>query len=112
MIKTPRIAMRTFTVRQIVYKKDSKYLAVSLDLDLLAEGKTMGEAMDSLHEASIGYLTMCLQDNESDEIIYRKAPKKYFDLYELFKELDAKKSQVKENFIGKAIYKSSEFINA
>ena len=100
---------RIFTVREIAYKKDSKFLAVSLDLDLMAEGKTMGQAIDRLREATEGYLTMCCKDNESDNTIYRKAPKKYFDLYALFKELDEKKqskSKSVENFVGKATYNS------
>ncbi|MFA5829050.1 MAG: hypothetical protein WC843_00935 [Candidatus Gracilibacteria bacterium] len=99
---------RIFTVREIAYKKDSKFLAVSLDLDLMAEGKTMGQAIDRLREATIGYLSMCCKDNESDKEIYRKAPKKYFDLYELFKELNEKStSKTIENFVGKATYNPS-----
>lgn len=97
---------RTFTVKEIAYKKDSRFLAVSLDLDLMAEGKTMGQAIDRLREATIGYLTMCCKDNESDKEIYRKAPKKYFDLYELFRELKSKSKPV-ENFVGKATYNSN-----
>lgn len=80
---------RIFKVREIAYKKDSKFLAVSLDLDLMAEGVTMGQAIDRLREATVGYLNMCCKDEEPDSEIYRKAPKKYFDLYELFKELNA-----------------------
>jgi hypothetical protein len=101
---------RTFTVREIAYKKDSKFLAVSLDLDLMAEGKTMGQAIDRLREATVGYLNMCCKDNEPDKEIYRKAPKKYFDLLDLFKELDEKKkgkSKTIENFVGKATYNHS-----
>ena len=101
---------RIFKVREIAYKKDMKFLAVSLDLDLMAEGKTMGQAIDRLREATIGYLTMCCKDNESDKEIYRKAAKKYFDMYDLFKELDEKKknkTKPVENFIGKATYNTS-----
>lgn len=101
---------RIFYAREIVYKKGDRFLAVSLDFDLVAEGFTMGEALDRLHDATIGYLTMCCKDNEPDKEIYRKAPKKYFDLYELFRELEKKKKKEKvtENFIGKATYTSSE----
>lgn len=99
---------RIFKVREIAYKKDSKFLAVSLDLDLIAEGGTMGQAIDRLREATIGYLNMCCKDNEPDSEIYRKAPKKYFDLYDLFKELnDKSKSKTVENFVGKATYNPS-----
>lgn len=101
---------RIFKVREIAYKKDSIFLAVSLDLDLMAEGKTMGQAIDRLREATIGYLNMCCKDDEPNSEIYRKAPKKYFDLYDLFKELDQKKkgtSKTVENFVGKATYNPS-----
>ncbi len=104
---------RIFKVREIAFKKNSKFLAVSLDLDLMAEGNTMGQAIDRLREATVGYLSMCCKDNESDKEIYRKAPKKYFDLYELFKELDEKKKTKNvENFIGKNTYNSSNLAHA
>jgi hypothetical protein len=74
---------RTFVARQIAYKKGSKFLAVCLDFDLIAEGKTMGEAIDRLRDAILGYLVMSIKDNEKDEEIYRKAPKKYFDLAQI-----------------------------
>lgn len=101
---------RIFHAREIVYKKGDRFLAISLDFDLMAEGFTMGEALDRLHDATIGYLSMCYKEKESDKEIYRKAPKKYFDMYELFKELDAKKKKrpFAENFIGKATYSSSQ----
>jgi hypothetical protein len=99
---------RIFKVREIAYKKGSKFLAVSLDLDLMAEGETMGQAIDRLREATDGYLKMCCKDGESDKEIYRKAPQKYFDLYELFRELDGKSEKKPiENFVGKATYHSS-----
>lgn len=101
---------KTFHAREIVYKKESRFLAVSLDFDLMAEGFTMGEALDRLHDGTVGYLSMCCKGNESDKEIYRKAPKKYFDMHELFRELDAKKTKgiVAENFVGKATYSSSQ----
>ena len=77
--------------RVVAYKKGDAYLAVSLEFDLLAQGKTIKEALDRLHDAVLGYLETCCMDNESDEEIYRKAPKKYQSLYDLFVELDSKK---------------------
>ena len=81
---------RTFRDRVIAYKKGDKYLAVSLEFDLLAEGKNVMQALERLHDASSGYLQMCCKDNETDEEIYRKAPKKYQDMYHLFVELSEK----------------------
>lgn len=101
---------RIFHAREIVYKKGGRFLAISLDFDLMAEGFTMGEALDRLHDATLGYLSMCLKENENNKEIYRKAPKKYFDMYELFKELDERKQKGKivENFVGEATYDPSK----
>ena len=112
--KKNSMRVRTFTAREMVYPKGSKYLAVSLDFDLFAEGSTLGEAMDRLKEASIGYIRVSCKDNEADKEIYRLAPKKYFDIYELLKELDEKKKKekVREGFIGKATYDSLALAHA
>lgn len=89
-------SVRFFKDRIIAYKKKGAYLAVSLEFDLLAEGKSIKEALNRLHDATCGYLEMCVADDEPDSEIYRKAPKKYHQLYELFVELDAKKRKKEE----------------
>ncbi len=83
--------IRTFKDRVIVYKKGQKYISASLEFDILAEGKNPIQAIERLYEATSGYLEMCCKDNESDDEIYRKAPKKYQDMYNLFVELAEKK---------------------
>lgn len=113
--KKNSMRIRTFTAREMVYRKGSKYLAVSLDFDLFAEGSTLGEAMDRLREASIGYITISCKDGERDEEIYRLAPKKYFDVYELLKELDEKKKKlekIQDGFTGKTTYNSQKVAHA
>ncbi len=87
---------RTFKDKVIAYKKADKYLAVSLEFDLLAEGENIMQALERLYDATSGYLYMCCEDKEKDEEIYRKAPKKYHDLYNLFVEL-SEKDVKKEN---------------
>jgi hypothetical protein len=87
---------RIFKDRILAYKKDDKYLAVSLNFDLLAEGKNIKQALDRLYDATEGYLKMCCMDNEPDEEVYRDAPKKYQDLYDLFVELSTKKRKKEE----------------
>ena len=82
---------RIFQDRILAYKKDNKYLAISLNFDLLAEGKTLKESLDRLYDATWGYLKMSCLENEPDEEIYRAAPKKYHEMYELFVELSMKK---------------------
>lgn len=84
---------RIFRDRIIAYKKGNKYLAVSLEFDLLAEGDSLLQSFKRLHDATSGYLKMCCEEKEPDSEIYRKAEKKYQDLYELFVELSEKKSR-------------------
>ncbi len=84
---------RFFKDRIIAYKKGEKYLAVSLEFDLMADGKTIKQSLDRLHDATSGYLQVCCEDNETDEEIYRQAPKKYQDLYKLFVELTENKKK-------------------
>lgn len=73
---------RFFKDRVVAYKKDDKYIAVSLDFDLLADGKSISQALDRLRDATIGYLKMSYLETENDNEIYRKAPKKYQNLKE------------------------------
>lgn len=90
------MSTRFFKDKIIAYKQGEKYLAVSLEFNLMAEGKTIKESLDRLHDATSGYLQICCEDNETDEEIYRKAPKKYQDLYQLFVELTEKKKKDEE----------------
>lgn len=82
---------RIFRDRIVAYRKNDKYLAVSLEFDLLAEGDSILDSLKRLDEATQGYLEMCCAENEPDEEIYRKAPKKYQDIYDLFVDLSRKK---------------------
>jgi hypothetical protein len=84
---------KIFQTRVVIYKKDNLYLGVALDFDLLVQGKSPSQTMARLDDCIGSYLKMCLKDNESDEEIYRKASKKYFDVYNLF--LDLQKQKVK-----------------
>jgi len=68
---------RIFKDRIIAYKKDDKYLAVSLEFDLLAEGDSIMKSLKRLNDATLGYLKMFIEDDEPDFEIYRKAPKKF-----------------------------------
>jgi len=86
---------RTFQTKALAYKKDNLFLGVALDFDLVVQGKSLGEAIDRLEDCIKSYLTMCVEDNEPDNKVYRKAPKKYFDVYELI--LDLQKSKIKKD---------------
>lgn len=83
--------MRSFNSKIIGYKKGEYFIAVALEFDIVTQGDTLMEALNNLNDAVKGYLLVGIQDNETDEQIYRKAPKKYFDLYNLFLEFDEDK---------------------
>ena len=117
------MSSKIFKDRIIAYKKGNSYLAVSLEFDLLAEGNSIAQALKRLHDATSGYLKMCCKDNEPDSEIYRKAAKKYQDLYELFVELTQKKRKKeaekkeenrlrkKETSSSQVTYNTQEFCN-
>lgn len=94
---------RNFTTKIICYKKKEGFIAVALDFDLIDEGGSLSEALSRLEENILGYLKMCLNEEETDKNIYRKAPKKYFDLYDLF--VDLKKKQTPNKFSGELTFK-------
>ncbi|MBI5753972.1 hypothetical protein HZA40_02400 [Candidatus Peregrinibacteria bacterium] len=98
---------RIFTSKIICYKKDQLFLAVALNFDLISEGSSMPEALTRLDNNVKSYLVMCLEDNETDEQIYRKAPKKYFDMYELFRELDEKRE---DKFLGQMTFNNAQIV--
>jgi len=83
---------RTFQTRALAYKKDNLFVGVALDFDLIVQGKSLGEAIDRLEDCIKSYLETCVEANESDKQIYRKAPKKYFDIYALFLDLQKNKA--------------------
>lgn len=73
---------RYFQDRIVVYKDEGQYVAVSLEFDLFAEGDNPMITLKRLFDATIGYLKVCIEDNEPDMVIYRKAPKKYQDMFD------------------------------
>ena len=74
-----------FTAQEMAFQeKDGTFYAVSLSFGLFAEGATCEEAFAELHAATLGYLIMCIADQESQEKIYRGAPEKYQKMYHTF----------------------------
>lgn len=72
----------TFLDRIIGFKEGDIYVAVSLEFDLVAEGKTMSKAFSSVQDATIGYLSVALGEGLSVDQIYRPAPAKYQKIYD------------------------------
>ena len=79
--------MRFFRDRILTYKDNDQYIAVSLEFDLFAEGKSSGQALERLVDATMGYLQVCVEDNEKNENIYRPAPQKYQKMFALNEEI-------------------------
>ena len=88
--------IRTFKSKVIAYKKGNKYISCSLDFDLFAEGDNIQQSLERLYDAIRGYLKVSLEDNETDEEIYRSAPKKYHNLYDIFTDLINKQRKKEE----------------
>jgi len=98
---------KSFTSKIICYKKGDHFLAVALDFDLMDQGICMIEALQRLESNIQSYLKVCIEDNETDDEIYRKAPQKYFDLLELFQELDNKK---KDSMSGQRTFNTKDIV--
>lgn len=86
--------VRLFKDKIIAYKKGEKYIAVSLEFDLIAEGKDIMSALSRLRDSTEGYLEMCCKENEPDSEIYRKAPTKYQKIYDLFVDISKNEHNV------------------
>jgi len=85
---------RFFTAKELVFREsDGTYYAVSLSFGVFAEGNTAEEALTNLQHATIGYLMMCIKENETEEKIYRGAPKHYIDVCKDFEKEHIKPPQ-------------------
>ncbi len=90
----------SFQSRVFVYKKKNLFVGVALDFDLIVQGKNMVEALERLNDGVRTYLRMCTDENESDQEIYRKAPNKYFKLYDFLLDLQKKKCEERKQMEG------------
>ena len=70
-------------------EKDWTFYAVSISFWLYSEWNSISDVFSKLHDATIWYLTMCINDNESKEEIYRWAKKEYLDMYNNTEGLDS-----------------------
>ena len=105
---------RSFSTRIIAYKKGDHYLGVALDFDLMVQSESLEQALYELKSCIESYLITCVQENESDEDIYRVATKKYQNLHGLFVELQMKNERSKghiENYLGTLSYNQKELAN-
>jgi|GEM_PF-1383278 hypothetical protein len=76
------------------------FTAVCLDFDIVESGNDLDTLTESILEAAKSHLVAVREENLSDSLLNRKAPKKYWDLYysALAKELEESyksKSEIK-----------------
>jgi hypothetical protein len=70
--------------RIFIFPAGGKFTAVCLDLDIIEEADTKGEALEQIKEAVSGYMVNAVKNGLDDGILNRPAPKKYWDLYKLY----------------------------
>ena len=63
-------------------EKHQSWVAVSVSFNLVAEGKSKTQAQTRLREAIAAYLSVCIEDDEPDEQVYRTPPKKLMCLFQ------------------------------
>ena len=73
---------RIFNDRIVLFKEDGIHVAVSLNFYLVAEADDMETAFKRLKDATTGYLEVAIEDGDSDEEIYRQAPKEYQNMWD------------------------------
>ncbi len=79
---------RKFFIDRIVSFKDNDiYVAVSLEFDIVAEGNNTDQSIERLRDATLGYLEVCVEDKEPDEMIYKPAPEEYQKMWKEMYEI-------------------------
>jgi hypothetical protein len=89
-----------------VYKeKPNYYIGICLEFDIVKEGKNASEVMELLEKASIGYLQTVIKENLSDDLLNKRAPKKYWQKYKQFEELKKQQPAIPwEEFLRRYFY--------
>ena len=103
-------------IRSMAYRHNDGFRAVCLDLDLYAEGRTLAEAMKRLDSAVLAYIESVKKDHGGKEkLLDRPAPKKYWGIYDLLRELSGgkkKEADKKPYFEGGVFTKELELSHA
>jgi len=92
--------------RTIVFPCKGGFRAVCLDFDIIEEGETRDEVEKSIKEAVVGYIEAVCKNNLEDELLNRRADKKYWKIYEEY--LDLMKNKAKKP-VSSNLKKSSLF---
>jgi len=75
-------------------EKPNYFIGVCLEFDVIKEGKNPKDALNSIKEASIGYLETIIKNNYSDDLLNSPAPKQYWKKYHQY--LKAKADAIKK----------------
>lgn len=78
LIRVPVLACtrcgNTHPLRAYTYKRDGKYIAECIDLDILSQGDTLEEAIGKLQEAMFGYMNVAFSEGSTKGLVLRKSP--------------------------------------
>ena len=62
------------SLRAFTYRHGDHHIAECIDLDLLAQGDTVEEAISKLQEAMFGYLKVAFSGEPTEGLVLRKSP--------------------------------------
>lgn len=68
--------------RVFIYEDKGKYVAVCLEFGLMVGAKTLEKARECINDVTQSYLSNILENNLSEKLLNRPAPKKYWKIYE------------------------------
>ena len=66
--------------------KENGFLGVCLDFDIVISGENRRAVMDRVQESAMGHLSIVVEKGLSDSLLNRKAPMRYWDIYEMMNE--------------------------
>ncbi|EKE14970.1 MAG: hypothetical protein ACD_12C00216G0002 [uncultured bacterium] len=92
--------LKEFTYRCLVYREtDDSFTGVCLDLDIVEENhQTMEQAILSLHDAVETHLKAAAGLQSPKELMYRPAPRKYWNILQLMTAAQPQKQNIPPEF--------------
>jgi uncharacterized protein (DUF302 family) len=74
-----------FPIRVLIYQEDEETIAHAIEMDIVADGETHEEAVSHLKQLIKNQITFAIQKGE-EHLIWRRAPKEYFERWESAQE--------------------------
>lgn len=69
----------------VIFPQKRQFIGVCLDFNIIEEGENPQKLIESLEETASGHIEVVIGENLSDELLNRRAPKKYWDKYKEIK---------------------------